>query len=728
MVAPLGLPYAWPGHETPSRLPGTRETITLHSVTYNIYDSMTSVLASPSDPDDRLSPIKNGSSSSQDHSSSVKTPGPIPTSVSKPGKKSIDEKVASGRATDKPGKKVTKAALETWLKTVITGTATKPGVFEYAGDPTSGGALGERGVGLVEDVGAQSSPLAMVGPTTVIDSLSKEGSSKKEDKWLLKANNRWSILGQGDDGGGDGGGDGGSDGGGDGGGDGRTGGAARSMQGMAKVGVWGVFDGHGGRQAATYASHALYKYMSEFVCAGEEDQGQVRLDGERLELPEDKSFMLSPGFFRQMSKPHNADTFALQVEYMKRLPSAIHKAFLKADEQARKQFQQGGGTTATIAFLCGWQLLVASVGDSQAFLDTGNEVLSVSANHRLEDNEAERARIEEEGGEVAASTVNGKPAGPLRVWPGGLAMSRTIGDVDAGTLCLAEADVVQVTVPKDGARLIIGSDGLWDAVHPKTAAHHTREMTASEASHKLLSMAIKKDRLKDDVTVVVVDILPPGVEEGKMVPGLRLHSPTKGLKVEQAEPRHLARVWRPLENIGCVKWLEEELMRRVDEYSVWREREEERELLARRRKEMIREQQRGKGQRDQGGGGDKSTGKRQPMGKRGSRKSLLDELTNLKLDVESEEWTTVGGGDKKQDERKRENAKKKNANTRNKNRNASNKPGKPNDALPPPCEGVSADGDNKKKRRPPRNGKSVAVKTAAGSAAGFAPAVPMSEM
>ena len=57
-----------------------------------------------------------------------------------------------------------------------------------------------------------------------------------------------------------------------------------------------------------------------------------------------------------------------------------------------------------------------------------------------------------------------------------------------------------MTLPARGGRLLIGSDGLWDAVHPKTAAHHTREMAAAEAAHKLLALAIKADKLKDDVT------------------------------------------------------------------------------------------------------------------------------------------------------------------------------------------------------------------------------------
>jgi serine/threonine protein phosphatase PrpC len=42
-------------------------------------------------------------------------------------------------------------------------------------------------------------------------------------------------------------------------------------------------------------------------------------------------------------------------------------------------------------------------------------------------------------GEISKSTADGKPVGPDRVWPGGLAMSRTIGDPQAPQVsCLQE--------------------------------------------------------------------------------------------------------------------------------------------------------------------------------------------------------------------------------------------------------------------------------------------------
>ena len=55
---------------------------------------------------------------------------------------------------------------------------------------------------------------------------------------------------------------------------------------------------------------------------------------------------------------------------------ACVEAFEGEDEELQTSGVPGG-TTATVAVVCGWQLLVANVGDSLAMLDTGPEVLQV---------------------------------------------------------------------------------------------------------------------------------------------------------------------------------------------------------------------------------------------------------------------------------------------------------------------------------------------------------------
>ena len=51
----------------------------------------------------------------------------------------------------------------------------------------------------------------------------------------------------------------------------------------------------------------------------------------------------------------------------------------------------------------------------------------------------------------------------------------------------SEPEVRQVTLPLNGARIVIASDGLWDAVNPKTAMHHIRSMPASKAATDLVT-------------------------------------------------------------------------------------------------------------------------------------------------------------------------------------------------------------------------------------------------
>ncbi len=55
---------------------------------------------------------------------------------------------------------------------------------------------------------------------------------------------------------------------------------------------------------------------------------------------------------------------------------AMHSAFLEVDSECQRRFKQSG-TTATLAVSVGWELLVANVGDSCAFLDTGSEIIQV---------------------------------------------------------------------------------------------------------------------------------------------------------------------------------------------------------------------------------------------------------------------------------------------------------------------------------------------------------------
>jgi len=174
------------------------------------------------------------------------------------------------------------------------------------------------------------------------------------------------------------------------------------------------------------------------------------------------------------------------------------------------------GCTCTVVALVGWTLSVANIGDSRAVLDTGGrEVLPLTYDFRLEDSPSERARIVASGAILRRLALNGsgpcassdEGVGPMRVWPGGLALSRAIGDADVGKCIVAAPFVKQVRLPQGfGSRIIMASDGVWDAISNGTAAKLVRGVGAVDAASGVVAAALRVRGLRDDTTVVILDI------------------------------------------------------------------------------------------------------------------------------------------------------------------------------------------------------------------------------
>lgn len=197
-------------------------------------------------------------------------------------------------------------------------------------------------------------------------------------------------------------------------------------------------------------------------------------------------------------------------EWLAALPRALVAGFVKTD----KDFQQRGqtsGTTVTFVVVDRWTVTVASVGDSRCILDPQGGVVSVlTVDHRLEENVEERERVTSSGGEVGRlSIAGGAEIGPLRCWPGGLCLSRSIGDMDVGEFIVPIPHVKQIKLSKAGGRLIIASDGVWDALSCEKAAKCCRGLPAELAARQVVKEALRTKGLRDDTTCVVVDLMPP---------------------------------------------------------------------------------------------------------------------------------------------------------------------------------------------------------------------------
>ncbi|CAN8305806.1 unnamed protein product [Cochlearia groenlandica] len=168
------------------------------------------------------------------------------------------------------------------------------------------------------------------------------------------------------------------------------------------------------------------------------------------------------------------------------------------------------GTTVTFVLIDRWTITVASVGDSRCILDTQGGVVSLlTVDHRVEENVEERERITASGGVVRRLNIfGGNEVGPLRCWPGGLCLSRSIGDTDVGEFIVPIPHVKQVKLSEAGGRLIIASDGIWDILPSDMAAKACRGLSAELAAKVVVKEALRTKGLKDDTTCVVVDVVP----------------------------------------------------------------------------------------------------------------------------------------------------------------------------------------------------------------------------
>ncbi|KAL6521952.1 hypothetical protein OROMI_031829 [Orobanche minor] len=201
-------------------------------------------------------------------------------------------------------------------------------------------------------------------------------------------------------------------------------------------------------------------------------------------------------------------------EWVSALPRALVAGFVKTDKDFQDRAHTSG-TTVTFVIIEGWILTVASVGDSRAVLESAEGgIYYLSADHRLECSEEERERITSSGGEVGRLNAGGgtesamyQTIGPLRCWPGGLCLSRSIGDMDVGEFIVPIPFVKQVKLSSTGGRLIISSDGVWDALSAETAFECCRGMPPDASASQIEAVQVKG--LRDDTTCIVVDIQLP---------------------------------------------------------------------------------------------------------------------------------------------------------------------------------------------------------------------------
>lgn len=146
------------------------------------------------------------------------------------------------------------------------------------------------------------------------------------------------------------------------------------------------------------------------------------------------------------------------------LNTAVTKAFGEMHKECcDPAFDSGAhsaGATLTVCCVNATRGEVSSwnVGDSLALLVHNEGYVELGLTHRLEESSDERARVQAAGAILGrALDAAGAPGGPIRAFPGGLAVTRGIGDADCTAFTSAEpAWVTRQAPPLGGAILVRG--------------------------------------------------------------------------------------------------------------------------------------------------------------------------------------------------------------------------------------------------------------------------------
>ena len=265
--------------------------------------------------------------------------------------------------------------------------------------------------------------------------------------------------------------------------------------------IYGVFDGHGEN------GHHVSKYVSEYMNEYFSDKLNYLIN------EEDKESLFSENITNIFYK--NCE------EILKTASTRIDKELCNIKDYDISQ----SGSTSVMLFILNDILICSNIGDSQCYIfNCSSEDLwtfEPLSNPHLASDENEQKRILEMGGDVHPYyEQDGIYEGPDRiyvknkVYPG-LVMSRTFGDLLAKKIgVISEPEIIIKKIDNNTKYIVLGSDGLWDALKPYDINRIVRPYFNKGDIDGACQILMKKAKQKwdkdkeerDDITIIIIFI------------------------------------------------------------------------------------------------------------------------------------------------------------------------------------------------------------------------------
>jgi len=280
-----------------------------------------------------------------------------------------------------------------------------------------------------------------------------------------------------------------------------------------QIHFFGVFDGHGGADAAHHCQDTMHERLKEAILASCPKDALARVQSAAASKTKAKALVASDA----MDAPGDEAISELEASICssETFSNALARAFKVTDEEFAKLSGAEEelalvGTTAVVTLLSSQSIYVANAGDSRAVLLRSGVAMALTDDHKAA-REDETARVEAAGGQILF--WNG-----VRVM-GLLAVSRAIGDHSLRPYVIADPEVTVVNRHPSDELMVMASDGLWDVITNQEACSlakkcllrarqkgSTRENAAKVAATVLTRAAVDRGS-RDNVTVLVIDLM-----------------------------------------------------------------------------------------------------------------------------------------------------------------------------------------------------------------------------
>lgn len=208
--------------------------------------------------------------------------------------------------------------------------------------------------------------------------------------------------------------------------------------------------------------------------------------------------------FVEAQLPYNIGSHPLIIDNPE---EALVQAFLATDkhflEKAARESYNSGATACTV-YICDSKMYVSWLGDSQVMMCKGGTHVALMDPHKP-NREDEKKRIEDNAGVVVwygAWRVNGV-----------LSVARAIGDRKLKQWVIGRPDVAVFDLDGTEEYLVLGCDGLWDVLTPDKVVSLIAEWTAQPQNigvkglaKYLVTQCLEDPSSSDNISIIVVQL------------------------------------------------------------------------------------------------------------------------------------------------------------------------------------------------------------------------------